>query len=83
MYESARKLHTVLKTLRCAEVTQEGDTEAVIFLSHQNAMSLAEDLRSAIKVRKRPNLSVEQRQQKAVRVLQVRVNPDHLEGLAA
>lgn len=83
MYDSARKLHEVLKTFRYAQVTQEGDSEAVIFLSHDNAMSRAEDLRVAINARKRPNLTGEQRQQKAARVLQVRPNPDHWVGLAA
>lgn len=83
MYDSPRKLHEVLKRFRCADVAQEGDSEAVIFLSPQNAMSRADDLRVAINARKRPTLTVEQRRWKALRVLQVRPNPDHLEGLAA
>lgn len=82
LYATARKLHEVLKRFGC-DITAEGDTEAIIFLSHENALSRAEDLRVAIKARKRPNLSVEQRQYKATRVLYVRPNPDHLVGLAA
>src|SRR6266851_8922954 len=72
MSESARKLHEVLKRLTCAELTQEGDSEAVIFLSHQNAISMAEDLRVLVGARKRPDLTVEQRRWKAARVLKVR-----------
>jgi hypothetical protein len=83
MYAGARKLRAVLETFRCAQVTQRGDSEAVIFLSHDKAMSRAEDLRVAINARKRPTLTGEQRQQKALRVLQVRPDPDHLVGLAA
>jgi hypothetical protein len=83
LFATARKLHEVLKRFRCAEITAEGDTEAIIFLSRENALSRAEDLRVAIKARKRPTLSVEQRKRKAVRVLFVRPNPDHLVGLAA
>lgn len=83
MYVSARKLGEVLKSFRCARLTQRGDSEAVIFISHDNAMSRAEDLRVAINARKRPTLTGEQRQQKALRVLQVRANPDHLVGLTA
>lgn len=83
MYTGARKLEAVLKSFRCAHVTQRGDSEAVIFLSHDNAMSRAEDLRVAINARKRPTLTTEQRLQKAGRVLQVRPYPDHLVGLAA
>jgi hypothetical protein len=83
MYASARKLRAVLETFRCAQVTQRGDSEAVFFISHENAMSRAEDLRVAINARKRPSLTGEQRQQKAARVLQVRPNPDHLVGLTA
>jgi hypothetical protein len=83
MYAGARKLGEVLKIFICARVTQRGDSEAVIFLSHDNAMSRAEDLRVAINARKRPNLTIEQRALKAMKVLQVRPNPDHLVGLAA
>lgn len=83
MYAGARKLSEVLKAFGCARITQRGDSEAVIFLSHDNAMSRAVDLRVAINARKRPTLTVEQRQQKAARVLRVRPNPDHLVGLAA
>jgi hypothetical protein len=82
MYAGARKLRAVLETFRCAQVTQRGDREAVIFISHENAMSWAENLRVAINARKRPTLTGEQRQQKALRVLQVRPNPDHLVALA-
>jgi hypothetical protein len=71
MFATARKLHEVLKRFKCAEITAEGDTEAVLSLSRDNAVSRAEDLRAAIKARKRPNLSVEQRERKAVKVLQV------------
>jgi len=83
MFATTRKLHEVLKRFRCAEITEEGDTEAIIFLSHENALRRAEDLRVAIKARKRPMLSIEQRKQKAARVLSVRPNSDHLMGLAA
>jgi hypothetical protein len=83
IFATARKLHEVLKRFRCAEITAEGDTEAIIFLSRENALSRAEDLRTTIKARKRPNLSFEQRRRKAGKVLQVRPNPDHLVGLAA
>jgi hypothetical protein len=83
MYSGARKLLAVLKTFRCARVTQQGESEAVIFLSHENAMSRAEDLRVAINARKRPTLTVQQRASKAVKVLQVRPNPDHFVVLAA
>jgi hypothetical protein len=83
MYAGARKLGEVLKSFRRAQVTQKGDSEAVIFLSHENAMSRAEDLRVAINARKRPTLTIEQRARKAVSVLRVRPNPDHLVGLAA
>jgi hypothetical protein len=68
---TARKLHQVL------------NTEAIIFLSHENALRRAEDLRVAIKARKRPALSIEQRKHRAVRVLLVRPNPNYLVGLAA
>lgn len=61
MYAGARKLGEVLKGFRCARVTQRGDSEAVIFLSHENAMSRAEDLRVAINAKKRPTLTGEQR----------------------
>jgi hypothetical protein len=83
MYAGERKLGEVLKGFGCARITQRGDTEAVIFLSHDNAMSRAEDLRVAINARKRPALTVEQRLSKAARMLQVRPSPDHLVGLAA
>lgn len=83
IYAGARKLRAVLETFRCAQETHRGDSEAVIFLSHDNAMSRAEDLRVAINARKRPSLTGEQRQQKALRVLQVRPNANHLAGLAA
>lgn len=83
MFATARKLHEVLKRFRCAEITAEGDSEAIMFLTRETALSRAEDLRAAIKARKRPNLSIEQRQGKAVKVLQVRPTPDHLMGLAA
>lgn len=83
MYAGARKLHAVLETFRCAQVTQRGDSEAVIFISHDNAMSWAEDLRVAINARKRPSLTCDQRERKAARVLLVRPNPDHSVGLAA
>jgi hypothetical protein len=83
MYAGARKLSEVLKAFGCARVTQRGDSEAVVFISHDNAISRAEDLRVAINARKRPTLTVEQRAWKAVRVLQVRPTPDHLVGLAA
>jgi len=83
MYAGAWKLREVLKSFSCAQVTQRGDTEAVIFISHENAMSLAEDLRIDINARKRPKLTVEQRALKAMKVLQVRPNPDHLVDLAA
>ena len=82
MYDSPRKLHEVLKTFS-GEVTQEGDSEAVIFLSHESAIARAEDLRVAINARKRPSLTIEQRLHKAASVLQVRPNPDHLVGIAA
>lgn len=83
MFATARKLHEVLKRFKCAEITAEADTEAVIFLSRENAFSRAEDLRVAIKARKRPTLSIEQRNRKAATVLLVRPNPDYLVGLAA
>jgi hypothetical protein len=83
LFATARKLHEVLKRFRCAEITAEGDTEVIIFLSRENALRRAEDLRVAIKARKRPTLTIEQRNRKAVRVLFVRPNPDHLIGLAA
>lgn len=83
MFGTARKLHEVLKRFKCAEITAEGDTEAIIFLSRENALSRAEELRVVIKARKRPNLSSQQRQKKAMGVLKVRSNPDHLMGLAA
>lgn len=83
MFATTRKLHDVLKRFRYAEITAEGDTEAIIFLSCENALSQAEDLRTAIKARKRPALSIEQRKRKAAKVLFVRPNPDHLVGLAA
>ena len=82
MYAGARKLGEVLKKFRSAQLTQRGDSEAVVFLSHDNALSRAEDLRVAINARKRPNLTVAQRARKAVSVLQVRPNPDHLVVLA-
>ena len=81
MYAGARKLQAVLKSFRCAQVTQRGDSEAVIFLSHANAMSQAEDLRVAINARKRPALSFDQRQRKAMTIELARPNPDHLGGL--
>jgi hypothetical protein len=83
LFATARKLHEVLKRFKCGEITAEGDTEAVLFLSRENALSRAEDLRTAIKARKRPKLTTEQRRGKAVKVLQVRPKPDHLMGLAA
>ncbi|HEV7746394.1 MAG TPA: hypothetical protein VGO56_15465 [Pyrinomonadaceae bacterium] len=83
IFDSRRKLKEVLKRFRCGEVTQEGDSEAVVFVSHENAMSRAQDLRVAINARKLPNLTIEQRQRKALSVLHVRPNPDHLMGLAA
>jgi hypothetical protein len=83
MFATARKLHQVLNRFGCAEITAEGDSEAIIFLSHENALSRAEDLRAAIKARKRPTLSIQQRNRKAMRVLHVRPNPDNLVGLAA
>ena len=42
-----------------------------MFFSHDNAMSRAEDLRVAINARKRPTLTDQQRQAKAVIVLEV------------
>jgi hypothetical protein len=83
MFATARKLHEVLKRFRCAEITAEGDTEAIMFLSRETALSRAEDLRVAIRARKRPNLSLEQRYKKAIGVLKVRPNSDHLMSLAA
>jgi len=83
IYAGAWKLREVLKGFSCAQVTQRGDSEAVVFISHENAMSRADDLRVAINARKRPNLTIEQRARKAVNVLHVRRNPDHLVGLAA
>ncbi len=83
VYQTGRKLHEVLKRFRWAEITQEGDSEAVIFMSRENALARAQDLRVAIKARKRPALSFEQRQRKAMTVALVRSNPDHLVGIAA
>jgi len=83
MYESRRKLTEVLKRFGSGKITQEGDSEAVIFFALETAMNQAQDLRVAINARKRPNLTIEQRLRKAVSVLQVRPSPDHLVGFAA
>src|SRR5687768_1054587 len=81
LFTTARNF-TRFERFRC-EITAEGDTEAIIFLSRENALSRAEDLRIAIKARKRPMLSIAQRNRKAVRVLYVRPTSDHLVGLTA
>jgi hypothetical protein len=83
MYAGAWKLREVLKSFTWAQVTQREDAEAVIFISHDNAMSRTEDLRVAINARKKPTLTNEQRAGKAITLLQPRRNPDHLRVIAA
>lgn len=63
MYLSARKFHIELK--KCldigAEITQEGDTEGVVFIPRSVALENARLLRSVIHARRLMNISPELR----------------------
>lgn len=60
MYTSARKFHIELaKVAAIGEITQEGDTEGVVFVPRQVALGNARLIRSAIHARRIKELSPE------------------------
>lgn len=84
MYDSARKFH--IEFARCAaigEITQEGDTEGVVFIPRQVALANAGLIRKAIHAKRIKELSPEAKAAGAERLRIYRESKQRAEAVAS